>query len=245
MGKIKGAIIILLYSLFIGIPAFSQNPYQCHYPIHVSADSLLNIIIHDICYPCKNCKYVPCQSCEDWKKDFDDKLNGIKIDSALWKCQDYLIEHLGSSVYCNYINMYLNSFTGRPNRWRLSFGFQLPNLKLKNRQMIGTLYSEYEYVNFEFVLTLLKDSSIIITYPDNVPNCNGLLDCGFVYTKEKAIELAKNIGFLNDSSRYYIKPDGINWQIDIAEDKHGQTKTIKINIQTGEQSEIKYGQRID
>ena len=235
-GQLRSTLTVLFFISLIWKSAFCQNPTQCHYPSHVSADSLINIIIKkDIHYNCP--------SCEEYKKNFEGKIQGIKYDSALWKCQNYLIQHLGSSVYCNYVDMYLNSFNAPSNYFVLSFGLQLPNLKHKQRW--GTKDCQYERVNIEFRFKLQKDSSISITYPTNVPDCNGLPDCGFVYTKEKAIEVAKNTGFLNDSSKYYMEPDGINWVIDLAEDKHGQTKTIKINIQTGKQSSIQIGQRID
>ena len=228
----KTVLTILLFTLLIPKSSFAQNPIQCHYPIHVSADSLINIIIKDINY---------CSTCADYKKNFDNKIKGVKYDSALWKCQDYLIQHLGSSVYCNYIDMYLNSFNAPSNWFVLSFGLQLPNLKHEQRWY--NIDCHYERVTIEFSFKLQNDSSISITYPDNVPDCNGLPDCGFVYTKEKAIEVAKNTGFLNDSSKYSIQPNGINWVIEL--DNQGITKIIKINIQTGKQSPIQTRIRID
>jgi hypothetical protein len=238
MKSTKHILIAALFFLTISKTVVGQQSTSCGYPIHVSADSLVNFVINDM----KNKTGLEIgMSDEEWKEYFYDNTKGIKYDSAFNKCQDYLIQRLGKSVYCNYIDMYLNSFTMLPNGFELSFGLQLPNLI--HRQRIGYMDCNYERINIVFKMHLQSDSTLSITYPTNVPNCNGLPDCGFIITKDIAIAIAKKSGFLNDTSKYYIGVDGINWEI-TTEEVYGVIKSIKINLQTGEQSSVQTAIRI-
>ena len=197
-----------------------QQSSSCGYPIHVSADSLVNYVIYDLK---KKTGRGTSMTDVEWKKYFYDNTKGIKFDSAFTKCQDFLLQRLGKSVYCNYIDMYPNSFSMLPNGFQLSFGLQLPNLI--NKQRYGYIDCKYERINIQFKMRLMPDSSLSITYPNNVPNCNGLPDCGFKINKDSAIAIAKKIGFLNDTSKYYMEPDGINWKISLTETR-GEIKSI-------------------
>jgi len=228
MKSTKHILIAALFFLTISKTVVGQQSTSCGYPIHVSADSLVNFVINDM----KN--KTGLEISEECKK-FYDNIKGVKYDSAFNKCQDYLIQRLGKSVYCNYIDMYPNSFGTLPNGFELSYGLQLPNLI--NKQRFGYLDCNYERINIDFKMYWQSDSSLSIIYPTNVPNCNGLPDCGFVITKDIAIAIAKKSGFLNDASKYYIGVDGIDWGITL-EEINGVIKSIKINLQTGEQSPV-------
>lgn len=241
-------ITILLIVALKEKSIYGQDSTTCGYPIHVSADSLVNFVIKDYKKRTgRNISYTD----EQWRKDFYDNTRDIKYEAAFNKCQDYLIQRLGKYVYCNYIDMTLNSF----EIWRyrqnsklfdginLHYGLQLPNLKLSQRSG-GYLDLKYERIDIKFQFQLQADSSLSIIYPTNVPDCKGLPDCGFIITKDKAIEIAKKNDFLHDNDKYRIITDGINWEITLAEDK-GIIKSVTINLQTGQQSKIHTAERID
>jgi hypothetical protein len=238
----KSHLTILLFALLILNLMFGQDSIKCHFPIHVPADSLINILIKDADSPndYKNTTYVSgCKYCPESKKKFDEKMKIINFDSLLWKCQDYLIQRIGSAFYCKYVDMDMTSFDNKIN-----FGVQLPNIE-QNENRGGKKY-QYERMNIDFTIRRNKDGSFKeVVYPTNIPVCNGLPDCGFVYTREKALEVVKSTGFLKEGSGYYIRPDGIDWEITLPEDKHGGTYSVKVNMQTGKQSAIQRGQRID
>ena len=159
-----------------------------------------------------------------------------------------MIGHLGKSFYCNFIIMDVNNFFGpygHNNNLVLQYGLQLPNI-INEHDEGNSCYFHYQYevITIEFKIELQSDSSLSIVYPKNVPECNGLPDCGITITKDSAIAIAKKINFFHNSTKYYINTDGISWNIEL-EDSEGEVRSIKINLKTGAISNFSRGHRID
>ena len=179
------------------------------------------------------------------RKELDSlKLQTKDFDSIRWCCENYLLKNLGKDVYCKYIDLISStccSIETRPKKgFTLRYQLQLPNLFTPSI-IHGWRATNHELVDIVFILEVNQDSTLKIIYPTNVPNCKGLPDCGFVITKDKAIDILKKSGILPENMKYSITVDGINWIV-MFEDKEA-IKTIKVDLQTGKLSEIQKGHR--
>jgi hypothetical protein len=233
-------ILIIFLLLTTNIISVGQTDSSCKIPLHITVDSLNNYLMADYLIS-TNQTTIPANAIE-YRKQFDYQKSQTKdFDSIRWCCENYLLKKLGKSVYCNYVDIISSTCcsieTGPSTKgFTLSYDLQLPNLTTK-RVTHGWRSTYYELVSITFKLIVNPDSTLQIIYPTNVPDCKGLPDCGFIITKDKAIDILKKSGTLPDNINYSIEADGINWVI-VFEDKEA-VKTVKVNLQTGVQSEVR------
>jgi hypothetical protein len=228
---------ILFSSITLLFLSFGLKAQQasCNYPIHVSADSLVNFVKHDF----EKRTGKPSQiEPEDWKMYFYDNTRGINFDTAYWQAQKFLIQRLGKSVYCNYTDLSLNSFeinATNSNEFYLTYMLQLPGLENPKQQ--GYMHYQYEVIPLKFTFKLQPDNSLAITYPTNVPDCGGQPDCGIKITKDKALSLARTSNIITNSVDYLIDTDGKDWLLKTSADGWNKINLYRINLQTGAISE--------
>ena len=228
-------VLIFLFSLIHKITSGQTIP-NCNIPIHLTVDSLNNFLMRDYLKRVGQTT-IPIRSVE-FREKFDyEKSKTKNFDSIYWCCENYLIKKLGKDIYFKYVDMQRGCCsieTKTINGFMIRYGLQLPNLLSKVRY--GWVDYIYERISVDFKVVIQEDSTLQIIYPSNVPDCKGLPDCGFIVTKEKAIETLKKSGVLSDKISYSIEPDGINWVVMFKDEE--SEKTVKINLQTGVQSAV-------
>src|SRR5688572_14520358 len=228
---------ILFSSISILFLSFGLKAQEtsCKYSVHVSADSLVNFVRHDFE---KRTGKAPQIDSADWKLYFYDNTRGINFTAAYSQAQDFLIKKLGSSVFCNYADLTLNSFeinATNSNEFYLTYFLQLPNLENPKQQ--GYMQYQYEVIPLKFTYNLQHDNSLKTTFPTNVPECNGLPDCGFKITKDKALALARTNNIITNYVDYFIETDGKDWIIRTSSNGGNTVNVHRINLQTGQVSE--------
>ncbi len=229
-------ILFLLFCLsFFAADLHAQNESSCRYPLQVSADSLVNFVRKD--FELRTGK--PSQiELEDWKMYFYDNTRGINFTTAYAQAQQFLLSKLGREVFCKYTDLMLSSFEINPtnsNEFYLTYFLQLPNLE--NPHRIGYMQFNYEVIPLKFTFYLEPDNTLKITYPTNVPECNGQPDCGFKITKEKALSLARSNNFITNNVDYFIETDGKDWIIRTSPNGGNTVNIHRIDLQTGQISE--------
>lgn len=228
-------ILFLLLPLSFFASELKAQETSCNYPIHVSADSLVNFVKHDFK---RRTGQAPQIEPEDWKMYFYDNSRGINFDKAYADAQDFLIQRLGRSVYCNYVDLTLNSFeinATNSNEFYLTFMLQLPGLENPKQQ--GYMHYRNEVIPLKFTFKLQPDNSLVTTYPTNVPDCGGQPDCGFKITKDKALNMARAQNIITNSVDYLIDTDGKDWLLKTSADGWNKINLYRINLQTGAISE--------
>lgn len=216
--------------LFLSFGLKAQET-SCKYPIHVSADSLVNFVRHD--FEKRTGKVLQIEA-EDWKLYFYDNTRGINFTAAYSQAQDFLIQKLGRSVFCNYVDLTLNSFeinATNSNEFYLTFMLQLPNLENPKQQ--GYMQYQYEVIPLKFTFNLQPDNSLKTTFPTNVPECGNLADCGIKITKDKALALARTNNIITNNVDYFIETDGKDWIIRTSPNGGNTVNVHRINLQTG------------
>ncbi len=244
LSELKKPLLLLLFCLPIlapetcaqGItgPGLPQEK-PCKYPIHVSADALVKSVRQDFE---KRTGKPPQIEEEDWKLYFYDNTRGLNFDTAYWHAQKFLIQKLGREVFCNYVEMSLHSFeinADNTNEFGLTFFLQLPNLENPKQQ--GYMQFKYEVLPLKFTFYPKADNSLSIIYPPFVPECNGLPDCGFKITKDKALALARSKNIITNNVDYFVETDGKDWIIKTSPDVGKTINLHRINLKTGELSE--------
>lgn len=233
----KTAILIILSLVLFNSKLFGQTNLSCKIPLHITIDSLNNFLMKDFLISTYQTT-IPANGIKHRKQLDSLLLRTKKIDSIRWCCENYLLKKLGKDVYCNYIDIISSTCCAietRPiNAFLLRYNLELPNLV--NSVVHGWRRKNYELIDIVFKLVINADSTLQIIYPTNVPDCKGLPDCGFVITKDKAISILKKSKTLPDGITYSINVDGINWVV-MFEDKEA-IKTVRVNLQTGAQSDI-------
>jgi hypothetical protein len=229
-------ILFTLFSLaFLSAEVHAQVEIPCRYPLQVSADSLVNFVRKDFEWRTgKPSQIEP----EDWKMYFYDNTRGIDFTTAFNQAQSFLVNKLGRTVYCKYTDLMLSSFEINPtnsNEFYLTYFLQLPNLE--NPHQTGYMRFNYEVIPLKFTFSLQPDNSLKTTFPTNVPECNGQPDCGFIITKEKALDLARANNIITSSVDYFIETDGRDWIISTSPDGGRTVNVNRINLQTGQVSE--------
>ena len=226
----------ILISIFSFNFLFGQVTTNCNIPTGISVDSLNNYLMTDYLKRTYQ-KNIP-KGSKDFRAKFDSAKSKTKnFDSIYLCCESYLIKKLGKDIYCKYVDMQRGccSIENRPvDGFMIRYGLQLPNLHSKVRY--GWVDYEYERISVDFRIVTNQDSTLQIIYPTNVPNCNGLPDCGFKITKDKAIKILIRKKILKKDSKYNIEVDGINWVVGFADSEC--EKSIKVNIQSGKLSQI-------
>src|SRR5688572_2958924 len=229
-------LLFLLFCLpFFASETKAQEVISCRYPLQVSADSLVNFVRKD--FELRTGKPSQIEP-EDWKMYFYDNTRGIDYTSAYNQAQQFLLNKLGRDVFCNYTELMLNSFEINPtnsNEFYLTYFLQLPNLE--NPHQTGYMKFNYEVIPLKFTFSLQPDNSLKIIYPTNVPECNGLPDCGFRITKDKALDLARNANIITNNVDYFIETDGKDWIIRTSPNGGNTINVHRINLQTGQVSE--------
>jgi hypothetical protein len=240
---------------------FEKTPTtRCLTPIHVTIDSLIAFL--------RGPGYKHYQG---WqvvdsnlrKHNYESSWN-MRLDSAFSKCQDFLIEKLGQDNYCKYISMQLVGLRSNPIscnstvlRARLhdsltylatqeiTFNMAVPNSKRVEKADNGKMISVSDGLRFTFTIKLKEDSSIVIIYPNNLPECKGP-DCGWI-TWHQADSIAKKEAFLSDTDEYIMRVDdgGTSWQIKKTIARDWIWDNASVNLQTGEFKLLGRSQRID
>lgn len=224
-------ILFLLFLLPLFALELKAQQASCNYPIGVSADSLVNFVKYDFE---RRTGKAPQIEAEDWKMYFYDNTRSINFDKAYAEAQNFLIQRLGRSVYCNYVDLTLNSFeinATNSDEFYLTFMLQLPGLENPKQQ--GYMHYQYEVIPLKFSFTLKPDNTLTATYPTNVPDCGGLPDCGFKITKDKALTLARTNNIITNSVDYLIDTDGKDWLLKTSSDGWNKINLYRINLQTG------------
>jgi hypothetical protein len=234
--------LLLILLSFISFGFYGQINSSCKIPLHITVDSLNNLLMTAFLRDTHQ-KSVPIGA-KQHRKELDSLKSQTKdFDSIRWCCENYLLKKLGKDVYCNYIDIISPtccSIETRPtNGFTLRYQMQLPNL-LTPSVIHGWRATNHELVDIIFQLIVNTDNTLQIIYPTNVPDCKGLPDCGFVITKDKAIDILKKNGILPENKKYSINTDGIDWVV-VFED--GAIKTVKVDLQTGKISDIKKAYR--
>ncbi|MEO6902398.1 MAG: hypothetical protein ABI315_04500 [Bacteroidia bacterium] len=213
-----------------------QVVINCNIPIGISVDSLNNYLMSD--YLKRTYQKNISKSSIEFRTEFDLAKSKTKnFDSIYLSCENYLIKKLGKDIYCKYIDMQGGccSIEKFPTEgFMIRYGLQLPNLV--NKLNYGWAHYNYERIDVDFKIVTNADSTLQITYPANVPDCNGLPDCGFKITKEKAIKILIKKKIIKKDTKYSVKVDGINWVVGFVDSEC--IKSIKINLQTGKLSPI-------
>lgn len=239
----KQAKLTILLVLVFGYSLFGQINSSCKIPLHITIDSLNNFLMNDFLISTRQ-KSIPIHATEHRKRLDSLKSQTKDFDSIRWCCENYLLKMLGKDVYCKYIDIISSTCCSIETRTTKSFTLiyqlQLPNL-LTPSIIHGWRATDHELVNINFQLIVNADSTLQIIYPTNVPDCKGLPDCGFVITKDKAVDILKKSGVLPENMKYSINVDGINWIV-MFEDKEA-IKTVKVDLQTGKISDIRKAHR--
>ena len=228
-------ILFLLFSLPFFASELKAQEMPCKYPLNVSADSLVNFVKHDFA---RRTGKPPQIDPEDWQMYFYDNTRGINFSVAYAQAQDFLMKRLGRSVYCNYVDLTLNSFeinATNSDEFYLTFMLQLPGLENPKQQ--GYMQYQYEVIPIKFTMNLQPDNWLSITYPTNVPDCGGQPDCGFKITKDKALSMARANNIITNSVDYLIDTDGKDWLLKTSSDGWNKINLYRINLQTGAISE--------
>ena len=198
-------------------------------PYLVSADSLYNYYWNPVLNDTKNRKHMD----SVYRAIAYNNSWNHRLDTAFAKCEDYMIDCLGKKVFFKYVQMTTYGFIfAPPNTQKWTFYFQYP-VSSQIRQ-------------FVFTITLKPDSSIAIDYPHHLPDCKGLPDCGFV-SQEKAIQLARDSGFLKDSDKYRIFIDDylFSWVIEKTLVPGSAWDQFSVHLESSKTKHIGISQRID
>lgn len=233
--KVRPLLFLLFTLPFFAAEVKAQEVIPCRYPLQVSADSLVNFVRKDFEWRTgKPSQVEP----EDWKMYFYDNTRGINFTAAYNQAQLFLLQKLGRDVFCRYIELMLSSFeinSLNSNEFYLTYFLQLPNLE--NPHHTGYMQFNYEVIPLKFTFSLQPDNSLKITYPTNVPECNGQPDCGFKITKDKALDMARAQNIITSNVDYFIETDGKDWIIKTSPDNGKTVNLHRINLQTGAFSE--------
>ena len=219
--KIIGAFSIILMT---GI-AIGQNANKCGFPIHVPADSLFNYVLKE-----NNIK------ADDLKNltDYFDLKNAYKLDTVYAQSQDYLIDKLGMDNYCKYVSLKPESFHHRKypdygmEDSRLDYFIDLPGLHGKGKA---------GQMKIQFIFVMKQGMQATFAHDRELPDCKELFKKGFAIDKQKAIEIAKKNDFIHEGDHYTIELIIFDWVLTKFIKEKAQNQVVKINAQTGLQSE--------
>ena len=214
----------------------------CKIPFNITADSLANLIQFETVKRFEGSYSFLAYDSFSIRKTLIAKKNIPKLDSALIICQNYLIDSLGYFVYCNYLFLTYNSINAYENgNSEICFGFSIPNLKSTTKSIwADSLNDEH---TFCFYLPYHENGFLEIKYP-TVPFCKSSEYCKFKISKQLAIDTLEKVNFLKRNDNFIIDlTDNFEWRI-IKKVKSSEEE-IKINIKTGQISDIIYSHKID
>ena len=207
----------------------------CRVPVSVNADSLFEYAKQK--YIAAAGTSITPELIEHWTAYKYDKNDENNLDDAFKICQKHLISKLGENVYCKYINLTIDGFSRKeylPGLYRLTYLFEPSPILNKNNS--SNQHYMYQKISYDYLIQFFSDKQFEITFP-NVPDCNGTEDCGYIITLDKAVEIAFNAKFLNDTIRYNIQSDGFNWIITTYDTCSRSTmNSLQINLKTGKYS---------
>jgi len=215
----------------------------CKIPLNIGADSLSKLIQYETEVRFK----------DDYRFSTYDRLainkfneclkNGIKIDEALKECQKYLLDKLGSHVYCNYLYLMFNTISITESKnVTICFGFSLPNLRTNTKSIwADSLLDEWAIC---FYLPYQEDGKLVINYPV-LPDCTESFDCGFIFSKQMVIDTLYKSNFLKmgDTFTTELSEDFQSWRC--TKKSLGSENVVLVNIYSGLISPVKFSQGVD
>ena len=237
----------LFFAMEVLIMTQADAQKGCNFPFLANADSMVKFVInrayhfHGDQAQVEHVFYSP----EFIKTKYNSFLP-IKYDSIYQDCIHFLRHKLGDKVMCDHVDLTMSSFyvSSTTNEFFISFLFYYPILQLEEPVYTGNSKYESEKTNFTFKYFLESSGKIRIQYPDNVPSCSGMPDCGIHVNKEKALVILREKGYIGNQDKVTIELNGIYWKVKTTQDGWSYQE-MSVNIQTGEVSEVVRSQRID
>ena len=165
------------------------------------------------------------------------------LDSIYSHCELFLVEKLGKDVFCNFVQRPGKISVidvGHGRSLEIKFLFELPQENPTHPPLNQCIYCTS--FNFSYYISMSGDV-VNPSHPQNVPDCNGTSDCGYKITKEKAIQIAKEKGFINIKEEYSIEPTSTSWSLTKLTNV-GSDQTF-IDMKTGIMSQVISSHRID
>jgi hypothetical protein len=228
-------IIIILLTLSIQVNGQSD----CKYPFEESADSLVKFVISDIHGIRTLNKINQKFYSQRYKENFYNPGSELNHDLAFQTCINDLRDKLGEELFCNNVDLYINSFSNYRGKHSISFGFTYPVLKRKEAIRLGTFISSYERINIKYEYSFNYKGEVNIVFPKNIPDCQKKSDCNIYVTREKALEILNFWGLIKENDIVNLSVNGDYWKVRLLADNIN--RELKINIHTGEFSNFKKG----
>jgi hypothetical protein len=218
------------------IKTLSSETWHCSMPYQVASDSLYKFVIAKNYSLAKELGFKsPNYSDSLLKAKFYDPNPMSLQDNFVKECQTYLIKKLGKELFCNNLYLTLNSYGidkgNNLDRRYLTFYFMMPGIVSKKTN-IWTGFN-LEIAEFKFSLLCSGRDKANIILPENIPDCGNRLDCGYLITRDSAVQIAIANHFISDSSQYILRSDGMYWMLFVEEQKLNYTRSLKIHMQTG------------
>lgn len=216
------------------------------YPFYQSADSLVKFVISDI-YKIHDAKKINEKlESKQFKQHFFNTDSKINHDSIFKICFKHLESKIGTELMCNNVDLFLNSFSTSKveENFSLSMGFSYPILKLEKPIRNGTSRYYFERIVIRYKYSVDSEGIINISYPENIPECNGKKDCNILITRQNAEEILNHWGLIKKDDTLIMIVNGLNWEIKLASN-NWEVRMLKIDIQTGKLWDFKIARRID
>jgi hypothetical protein len=249
--------ILLIGLLFITSWTFCQEAGSSTYTFHFSCfiDSLVQIAIKDVnIYNNTARKFNPQFDSLLFRKNFNNAKLPPIFDSAFRQCFELLKNKLGDDLTCNNIVSFRHGFSisQKQNKKEivLDFGFKYPIKKSSNndsnfvRNSYHIKVTEEYFAYFDFKFSIEDKGIILISSPQNIIDCQDKVNCGFIISSDKALEILQKEGILMDNDNVRFQVHGLILKVSLYQENMTD-RNVSINLQTGELSNFHKARRID